>query len=178
MPIASHTHRAQGKATITQTSTATTFKLEDDSNQLAYHITHTDRCIMLPCESTNNTFAVTGDKHLIIIIFKLGSEGNKTSDLILDRTASKTTKEELEYIRIRDDYYSYPEDKQMALLKLLQSHVQYLKDKTLDHENEIPRRGYDMNYQITRMNYQPKDKMHSPCSLLHLAAFDTPMASF
>jgi hypothetical protein len=33
-----HTPRllTQGKATITQTSTATTFKLEDDSNQLAY----------------------------------------------------------------------------------------------------------------------------------------------
>ena len=94
-----HTPRllTQGKATITQTSTATTFKLEDDSNQLAYHITHTDRCIMVNCES-NNTFAVTGDKHLFIVILKLGSEGNKTSDLILDRTIRKPTKEELKYI--------------------------------------------------------------------------------
>jgi hypothetical protein len=143
----------QGKATITQTSTATTFKLEDDSNQLAYHITHTDRCIMVNCESTNNTFAVAGDKHLFIVILKLGSEGNKTSDLILDRTASKPTTEELEYIRIRDDYYTYPEARRTAMLKLLQSHVQYLKDKTLDHENEILRAAHDMNCQITRLKH-------------------------
>jgi hypothetical protein len=34
----------QGKATITQTSAATTFKLEDDSNQLAY--THDLKLVM------------------------------------------------------------------------------------------------------------------------------------
>jgi hypothetical protein len=47
---------------------------------------------MVNCESTNNTFAVAGDKHLFIVILKLGSEGNKKSDLIPDRTASKPTK--------------------------------------------------------------------------------------
>ncbi|EFX77506.1 hypothetical protein DAPPUDRAFT_106152 [Daphnia pulex] len=106
-----------------------------------------DKWLYVPEPSEN----VTGDKHFFIIILKLGSKGNKTSDLILDRTTSKPTKEELEYIRIRDDYYNYPEDKRMALLKLLQSHVQYLKDKTLDKENEILRAAHDMNCQITRI---------------------------
>jgi hypothetical protein len=105
------------------------------------------------CESTNNTFAVAGDKHLFIVILKLESKGNKTSDLILDRTASKPTKEELEYIRIRDDYWTYPEAKKTAMLNLLQSHVQYLKDKTLDHENEILRAAHDMNCQVTRIKH-------------------------
>jgi hypothetical protein len=73
----SHTPRLliQGKATITQTSKTTAFKLEDDSNQLAYHIKHPDRCITLSCDSTNNTFAVAGDKHLFFVILKLGSDG-------------------------------------------------------------------------------------------------------
>jgi hypothetical protein len=78
-----HTPRLliQGKATITQTSKTTAFKLEDDSNQLAYHITHTDRCITLSCDSTNNTFAVAGDKHLFFVILKLGSDGKKHQTL-------------------------------------------------------------------------------------------------
>jgi hypothetical protein len=135
----------QGWGTITQTSMAETFKLEDDDNQLSYHITHTERCLVLPCDFTNNKFTVAGDKHLFIMILQLGVEGNKTNDLILNRTAIiKPTKEELEYIKVRDDYYSYPEDKRNSLLKLLQSHVQYLKDKTLDHENEILRAAHDM----------------------------------
>ena len=54
---------------------------------------------------------------------------------------------------MRDDYYSYREDKRNALLKLLQSHVQYLKDKTLDHENEILRAAHDMHCQITRIKH-------------------------
>jgi hypothetical protein len=143
----------QGWGTITQTSVAETFKLEDDDNQLSYHITHTERCLVLPCDFTNNTFTVAGDKHLFIMILQLGVEGNKTNDLILNRTATKPTKEELEYIKVRDDYYSYPEDKRNALLKLLQSHVQYLKDKTLDHENEILRAAHDMHCQITRIKH-------------------------
>ena len=52
------------------------------------------------------------------MILQLGAEGNKTNDLILDRTATKPKKEELEYIKVRDDYYAYPEDKRNALLKL------------------------------------------------------------
>ena len=111
----------QGWGTVTQTSVAETFKLEDDDNQLSYHITHTDRCLVLPCDFTNNTFTVAGDKHLSIMILQLCVEGNKTNDLILDRTATKPTKEELEKIKVRDDYYAYPEDKRNALLKLLQS---------------------------------------------------------
>ena len=76
---------------------AETFKLEDDDNQLSCHITHTERCLVLPCDFTNNTFTVAGDKHLFIMILQLGVEGNKTNDLILNRTATKPTKEELEY---------------------------------------------------------------------------------
>ena len=87
------------------------------------------------------------------MILQLGAEGNKTNDLILDRTATKPKKEELEYIKVRDDYYAYPEDKRNALLKLFQSHVQYLKDKTLDHENEILRAAHDINCQITRIKH-------------------------
>ena len=71
---------------------------------------HTDRCLVLPCEFTNNTFTVAGDKHLFIMILQLSVEGNKTSDLILNRMAIKPTKEELQYIKVRYDYYSYQED--------------------------------------------------------------------
>ena len=98
---------------------------------------------------TNNTFTVA--EHLFIMILQLGVEGNKTNDLILNRKATKPSKKELEYIKVRDDYYSYPADKRNALLKLLQSHVQYLKDETLDQENEILRVAHDMNCQITRI---------------------------
>jgi hypothetical protein len=88
---------------------------------------------------------------LYIIILELGSEGNKTSGLILDRTDSKPTKGSLIISEFGMTFTAILRIN--GWLKLLQSHVQNLKNKTPGHENEILRTAHGMNYQITRIKY-------------------------
>ncbi|KZS06474.1 Uncharacterized protein APZ42_030058 [Daphnia magna] len=123
---------SSGEGTLNKTSTPGTFHLEDEKQQLAFHIKPEGRCLITACRHQNESFTVIRDEHLFILIPHVDDD-SKESDYeppqrettILSNTNKNNTVTSLEQIL----------NTEIGLA----AHVQFVRDKLTEQENDILR---------------------------------------
>ncbi|KAK4010439.1 hypothetical protein OUZ56_019582 [Daphnia magna] len=69
---------SSGEGALIKTSTPGTFRLEDEKQQLAFHIKPEGRCLTTACRHKNESFTVIGDEHLFISIPHLDDDSEES----------------------------------------------------------------------------------------------------
>ncbi|KAK4037727.1 hypothetical protein OUZ56_029756 [Daphnia magna] len=123
---------SSGEGAIIKTSTPGIFHLEDEKQQLAFHIKPEGRCLTTACRHKNESFKVIGDEHLFISIPHLDDDSEESDyeppqreTTTLSNTSKNNTVTALEQIL----------NTQVGLT----AHVQFVRDKLTEQENDIPR---------------------------------------
>ncbi|KAK4003885.1 hypothetical protein OUZ56_005636 [Daphnia magna] len=126
---------SSGEGTLNKTLTPGTFHLEDEKQQLAFHIKPEGRCLITACRHQNESFTVIRDEHLFILIPHVDDD-SKESDYeppqrettILSNTNKNNTVTSLEQILTNTNT-------EVGLA----AHVQFVRDKLTEQENDILR---------------------------------------
>ena len=120
------------ESALIKTSTPGTFRLEDEKQQLAFHIKPEDRCVTTACRHKNESFTVIGDEHLFISIphFDVDSEESdydsfRKEATTMSNTSKNATANALEHI--------------LNTQASLAAHVQFVRDKLTEQKNKILR---------------------------------------
>ncbi|KAK4013334.1 hypothetical protein OUZ56_025568 [Daphnia magna] len=116
---------SSGEVPLIKTSTPGTFRLEDEKQQLAFHIKPEGRCLTTACRHKNEPFTVIGDEHLFISIPNLDDDSADSDYEPPQRetTTLSNTITALEQIL----------NTQVGLA----AHVQFVRDKLTEQENDI-----------------------------------------
>ncbi|KAK4013591.1 hypothetical protein OUZ56_026144 [Daphnia magna] len=123
---------SSGEGILIKTSTPGTFRLEDEKQQLAFHIKPEGRCLTTAYRHKNESFTVIGDEHLFISIPHLDDDSEKSDyeppqreTTTLSNTSKNNTVTALEQIL----------NTQVGLA----AHVEFVRDKLTEQENDIMR---------------------------------------
>ncbi|KZS10260.1 Uncharacterized protein APZ42_025311 [Daphnia magna] len=122
-----------GEGHLIKTSTPETYRLEDETKQLGFHIKRINRCITAFCQHKNDSFTVIGDEHLFVTIhnFNVSESDAVTQSSILGPqqtgplSSDNRSNSSLDYI--------------LRSQNKLAAHVQFVRDKVIEQENYMIR---------------------------------------